>query len=77
MKTTENKLWNIINDLNDYYWNDQCGYEGVYLSDGVSMSPADYAWMTGTMSKKHTKIYDKTWDKLMNIQKETHETTVN
>jgi hypothetical protein len=46
----------------EQYWRDrygdECGYEGVYLSDGVSMSPEWNAYCTGIMNKKQEKEFE-------------------
>jgi hypothetical protein len=42
-----------------FMYQDECGADGIYLSDGVYVDALEYAIMQGTLSKKHEKLFDK------------------
>jgi hypothetical protein len=42
-----------------FMYQDECGADGIYLSDGVYVDALDYAIMQGDLSKKQEKLFDK------------------
>lgn len=42
-----------------YELEDECGADGVYLSDGVYVDALDYAIMQGMLSKKQERLFNK------------------
>jgi hypothetical protein len=42
-----------------FMYQDECGADGIYLSDGVYVDALEYAIMQGDLSDKQEKLFDK------------------
>jgi hypothetical protein len=40
-------------------YSDECGADGIYLSDGVYVDALDYALMQGDLTEKQEKLFDQ------------------
>lgn len=42
-----------------FMYQDECGADGIYLSDGVYVDALDYAIMQGDLTAKQEKMFEK------------------